>query len=136
MSSRCEVKCLPLLNIKITLCLLPHVLSPSFWWTMILVGASGAGILITPLFFAIVMLDLCRWDCVSFTFKSFTVKGKEFLMLFAVMALVIWANTVVGYVFFWNRHDGIEQICSTLFQCAYSCKLRYNRILLHSHSLH
>jgi hypothetical protein len=93
---------------------------PLFWGYIVMFAASICILLVSPLFSILFVCDGFRFDGIAYIFGAFLLKAKEFATLGYLAASIIFLNTVIGLVFFWDLFapgDGGSSECTSLFQC-------------------
>lgn len=98
---------------------------PAFWGRLVMFACSLCILLISPLFSVLFVCDGFRFPGISYIFGAFSAKAKEFLTLGYLTASIIFINSVIGLVFFWDlfsrgENEAGSSECTTLFQCTLS----------------
>jgi hypothetical protein len=82
----------------------------------ILLGSSLLGLIWTPFFFAIPLVDLMRTPTVKTLLGSVQHNADKLGQGALVGALLVYAHSILGYAFF--RHQHQEGKCNNLFECS------------------
>jgi hypothetical protein len=95
---------------------------PAFWGHLAMFVCSMCVLLISPLFSVLFVFDSFRFPGIFYIFGAFTAKGKEFATLAYLTATIIFVNSVIGLVFFWDlfasgENESGSSECTSLFQC-------------------
>lgn len=84
-------------------------------FNLVLLVSSILGLVWTPFFFAIPLVDLMRTPTVKTLLASVSHNADKLGQGALVGALLVYAHSILGYVFF--RHQHQEGKCNNLFEC-------------------
>ena len=94
------------------------LLSVEAWWHVVYWIASFCGLLVSPVFYCIIIIDLFSHShTVKLTVDALRACSNRLFWLLAFMVAIIYWYANIAFMLLWNQQADYQRTCSTLFQC-------------------